>query len=45
MNLLHVLGRLVLLEARQAALQQKVLDGMLIPVERLAGSADDRLDS
>lgn len=45
MNLLHVLGRLVLLEARQAALLQKVLDGMLIPVERLAGSADDADDS
>jgi len=41
MNLLHVLGRLVLLEPVQAALLQKVLDGMLIPVERLGGSADD----
>jgi hypothetical protein len=45
MNLLHVLGRLVLLEDRQAALLQKVLDGMLIPVERLAPAADDQGDS
>ncbi len=45
MNLLHVLGRLVLLEPRQAALLQKVLDGMLIPVERLAPAADDQDDS
>lgn len=45
MNLLHVLGRLVLLEDRQAALLQKVLDGMLIPVERLAPAADDQDDS
>jgi len=45
MNLLHVLGRLVLLEDAQAALLQKVLDGMLIPVERLGGSADDGDDS
>ncbi|MDP3407958.1 type ISP restriction/modification enzyme [Bosea sp. (in: a-proteobacteria)] len=45
MNMLHVLGRLVLLEDRQAALLQKVLDGMLIPVERLGGSADDGDDS
>lgn len=45
MNLLHVLGRLVLLEPQQAALLEKVLDSMLIPVERLGPTADDRDDS
>lgn len=45
MNLLHVLGRLVLLEPKQAALLEKVLDGMLIPVERLAPTPDDEDDS
>lgn len=45
MNLLHVLGRLVLLEPKQAALLEKVLDGMLIPVERLDPAPDDGDDS
>lgn len=45
MNLLHLLGRLVLLEPRQAALLEKVLDGILIPVERLNPAADDEGDS
>lgn len=45
MNLLHVLGRLVLLEPQQAALLEKVLDGILIPVERLSPAPDDEDDS
>jgi hypothetical protein len=45
MNLLHVLGRLVLLEPAQAALLQEVLDNPLIAVERLRAKPDDKVDS
>lgn len=45
MNLLHVLGRLVLLEPKQAALLEQVLDSPLIAVERLGPAADDEADS
>jgi hypothetical protein len=45
MNLLHVLGRLVLLEPKQAALLQEVLDNPLIAVERLRPKTDNQADS
>jgi len=45
MNLLHVLGRLVLLESKQAALLEQVLESPLIAVERLGPEADDKADS
>ncbi|HVW91557.1 MAG TPA: hypothetical protein VHB74_03030, partial [Devosia sp.] len=45
MNLLHVLGRLVLLEPKQADLLQRVLDGPLITVAALHPEADNADDS
>lgn len=45
MNLLHVLGRLVLLEPRQADLLTRVLDNPLIPLEDLRPDADGKVQS
>lgn len=41
MNLLHVLGRLVLLEPRQAGLLEQVLDKPLLSVAELGLAADN----
>ena len=38
LDLLNVLGRLIALEPRQAALLQHICEGMLIPPERLAAA-------
>ncbi|HEY0918167.1 hypothetical protein [Devosia sp.] len=45
MNLLHVLGRLVLLEPKQADLMQRILAQPLIKVDELAPAADNPSDS
>lgn len=41
MNLLHVLGRLVLLEPRQAALLEKILGQPLLSVAELGLAPDN----
>jgi hypothetical protein len=43
MNLLHVLGRLVLLEPRQAALLEQILDKPLLSVADLGLAADNEI--
>lgn len=45
MNLLHVLGRLVLLEPRQADLLTRILAEPLIKVDELTPKADNSADS
>jgi hypothetical protein len=45
MNLLLVLGRLVLLERRQADLMTRILAEPLIKVDALAPTADNASDS
>jgi hypothetical protein len=44
MNLLHVLGRLVLLEPAQADLMQRILDNPLIKVEELTQKDNHQAD-
>jgi hypothetical protein len=45
MNLLHVLGRLVLLEPRQADLLQRILGKALVSVDDLGLGAQNAADS
>lgn len=45
MNLLHVLGRLTLLEPRQAELLEKILEGPMLSVADLGLAADNDVDA